>query len=786
MDISKRPQAYVAHTPSKKNPHWHLLTDHIFGVTNRAVEFAEVFDQTGTAAGWARYLGLLHDLGKFTDKFQDYLWACHRADVQRTPPPKPGSAPHKQMGALAAFEDFQGEAEIFALPIYGHHGGMETPSVTRNKAAEKTSSAEVGLLRRKAAALDARLTATAPDLAALAASPHAQSPHHAEMFLRMLFSCLADADALDTEQHMNPDAAGQRQAEPLAIPTLRDRLRRRQEEDFAGSVPSVVNDVRREVYHACLEAAKLPPGIFNLTVPTGGGKTRSGLAFALEHAVRHDRRRVVYAIPYTSIVDQTATVFRDLFGDDPGTILEHHSAIEPKPVTGPDGTETEGGDAAELWRRLAAQNWDAPLIVTTTVQLFESLFSNRPGACRKLHRLANSVIVLDEVQTLPAHLLTPLVDGLKTLTENFGVVVVLCTATQPALEGKVSRFLEGFPKVQPIIPKIDRNRHFSLLRRVRYRVETGEGKAGEGWDWARVAAEIREGTSCLCILNTRRQARQLMDTLDPDRQDEAVFHLSTLMCGHHRRAVLDRVRQRLQDGLPTQLVSTSLVECGVDLDFPRVLRAVGPLDRIIQAAGRCNREGRRPRDASEVVIFTPAEGDAPGGLYRMALEATIHLYRNMQAKGEEIDFDDPALVTRYFQRLYSDLQGGVDKAKDGDSVQERRAAFDYREVAKDVRLVDEDTVSVLVTNYQEFAAAAQEIIDDARAIGGMTRRLWQRAQPLCVSLPRASAEDGKFGLEIVPGGLYVWAGKYDAKTGIPLPEGLAGGPVYESGQLIIS
>lgn len=780
MDTSNRPQVYVAHTPSKKNPHWHLLTDHIFGVTSRAVEFAGVLDQTGTAAGWARYLGLLHDLGKFTDKFQDYLWECHRADMQRTPPPKPGSAPHKQMGALAALEDLQGTAEMFALPIYGHHGGMETPSVTRNKAAEKTSSAEVGLLRRKAAALDARLTATAPDLAALAASPHAQSPHQAEMFLRMLFSCLVDADSLDTEQHMNPDAAGQRQAEPLPISELRDRLRKRQEEDFAGSVPSVVNAVRREVYQACLEAAKLPPGVFDLTVPTGGGKTRSGLAFALEHAVRHDRRRVVYAIPYTSIVDQTAMVFRDLFGDDPGAILEHHSAIEPKPATGPDGTETEGGDAAELWRRLASQNWDAPLVVTTTVQLFESLFSNRPGACRKLHRLANSVIVLDEVQTLPAHLLTPLVDGLKTLAE-FGVTVVLCTATQPALEGKVSRFLEGFPKVQPIISKADRDRHFSLLRRVRYRVESDEG---EGWDWARVTAEMRKSTSCLCILNTRRQARQVMDVLDPNRQDEAVFHLSTLMCGHHRRAVLGLVRQRLRDGLPTQLVSTSLVECGVDLDFPRVLRAIGPLDRIIQAAGRCNREGRRPRDTSEVVIFTPAEGGAPGGLYRMALEATIHLYRNMQAKGEEIDFDDPALVTRYFQRLYSDLQGGVDKAKDGDSVQERRAAFDYREVAKDVRLVDEDTVSVLVYNYKGKEQEAASILSEAEAIGGMTRQLWQRAQPLCVSLPRTSVETGKLGADVALGGLYVWRGDYDDKTGIPLPEDMAGGPAYKPDQLM--
>ena len=777
MNIPK-PLAYVAHTPSKKNPHWHLLTDHIFGVTTLAEQFAAALDTTHTAADWARYLGLLHDLGKFTDTFQTYLWECHQADVLKKAPPKPGSAPHKQMGALAAFEDLKDRAELFALPLYGHHGGMEMPSETRNKTWEKTSPAEVAQLRIRAAGTDPNLVAAAPDLAPLFASSFTQNPHRVEMFLRMLFSCLTDADSLDTEQHMNPVDAGKRQAEAMTIVQLRDLLRQRQTNDFVQAVPSTVNQVRREVYEACLHAAPQPPGVFHLTVPTGGGKTRSGLAFALEHAAAHGLRRVVYAIPYTSIVDQTAQVFRDLFGSDPGTILEHHSAIEPK---APQGEGTDGGEDAELWRRLATQNWDAPLIVTTTVQLFESLFSNRPGACRKLHQLAHSVLVLDEVQTLPAHLLTPLVDGLKILVEQYGVSVVLCTATQPALEGTLSQFFTGFSRIHPIIPPADRDRQFALLRRVRYRVVTDE------WDWNRIAQEMNTSLASLCILNTRRQARQLMDTLDPNRQKNSVFHLSTLMCGHHRRAVLQTVRERLLLGLPTLLVSTSLIECGVDLDFPRVLRALGPLDRIIQAAGRCNREGRRPRDASEVVVFTPAEGGTPGGLYRTALQTTIQLYKNKEAQGEEIDFDDPVLVTQYFNRLYSDLQGGVDKAKDGHSVQERRQAFDYREVAKDVRLVDDDTVSVLVTGYDSdtLQDTALSIHDEARAIGGMTRRLWQKAQPLCVSLPRSGAEDGKFGLEPIPGGLYVWDGEYNPKTGIPLPEDMAGGPIYKPGQLTV-
>lgn len=774
---------WVAHTPSKKNPRWHLLTEHLLEVTRRAVLFVDALDASGVAAPWVRYLSLLHDLGKFTDKFQDYLWACYLADQKMGSRPRPGSAPHKQMGTLAVLNDFRGRAEMIALPIYGHHGGMVMPSETSNKVSEKTTPNEVALLRRRAAEAAPELAAAPPALTPLLTSPYAQTPHGAEMFLRMLFSCLVDADSLDTEAHMNPQEAEQRRADALGLSEMRDRLQERQEQDFAGAEPpvtsSVVNRVRREVYDLCRAAANLPPGVFSLAVPTGGGKTRSGLAFALEHAVQHGLRSVIYAIPYTSIVDQTAQVFRGLFGDDPGTILEHHSAIEPKELQGLEGEDTNGGGEAELWRRLAAQNWDAPLVVTTTVQLFESLFSNRPGACRKLHRLAHSVIVLDEVQTLPTHLLTPLVDGLKTLAANFGVTVVLCTATQPALEGKVSPFLSGFDHVQPIIPPKKRDEHFGLLRRVRYRVEN------DPWGWERVAQEMRESSSCLCILNTRRQARQMLDVLDPHRGEEGVFHLSTLMCGRHRRAVLDTVRGRLQAGLPTLLVSTSLIECGVDLDFPRVLRALGPLDRIIQAAGRCNREGRRERDASEVIIFTPEEGGISSGVYRMAADRTRNLCRRMEARGEEIDFDDPALVTEYFQGLYTDLQGNTDKARDGHAVQERRAAFDYREVAKDVKLVDEDTVSVLVTRYPGQEDEARTISDAAEAIGGMTRDLWRRAQPLCVSLPRKGAETGKLGVDPIPGGLYLWEGEYDDKTGIPLPEDMAGGPVYNPFSLTV-
>ncbi len=761
---------YVAHTPSKDNPHWHLLTAHALAVTDMATEFASGFG----GETLARYVGLLHDLGKLTPKFQEYLHKCHAAEQSGTKPPRPGSAPHKQHGARAALDALTPQAgeEVAALVaalIHGHHVGMKDRAGAQENINAKgvTSQVAQGLLT-VARAVDARLAPAVPDVQTLFPAPHGGSVLAAEMYLRFVFSALTDADALDTEAHNNPPNAARRGKPTLSLTEMRDLLRAKQASDFEGK-SGTVNDVRREVYEACVRAAIAhKPGVFALTVPTGGGKTRSSLAFALEHAVCHARRRVVYAIPYTSIVDQTAQTFREIFKGDGGTILEHHSAIDSRRGRADDD---EGGDDDEQWRRLAAQNWDAPLVVTTTVQLFESLFSNKPGACRKLHRMAGSVLVLDEVQTLPPTLLDPLLSGLRTLTENFGVTIVLCTATQPALTVQ-SEFLQGLTTPTPIVPEPEARAHFQALRRVRYRVEP------DAWTWEQVADEMRAGgKSCLCVVNTRGQALALLDVLDPNGDNPDVLHLSTLLCGAHRRRVLKKIRARLKHGRLVWVVSTQVIEAGVDVDFPKVLRAHGPLDRIIQAAGRCNREGLRPRDTSEVVVFAPAEDASPPGVYRMALNQTLQMFAAARERGEKIEFDDPRVVTQYFARLYADMGPETDKHH----IQRDRARYRYPDVARNMRLIDEDTISVLVTRYKPYTKKAEAIIVEARAKGCMTRDLWQRAQPLCVSIRARDA--GPAFVEETGYGLNIWLGHYHQKRGIDLPDDPADGIVYQPERL---
>ena len=697
----------------------HDLVEHLQCVANMAGEFAAKFG----ARDLAYWAGIWHDVGKIHSNFQEYLHDCEaNPDKHRRGPD------HKLAGSLIAE---QKGPDILAFLVAGHHGGLpsrtELKEFLRHKTKKRPAEEAIDLIGQHLGEIEPVNRLVPPS--------HLASELDVEFFIRMLFSTLVDADFLDTERHFNREQAQSRGGSPNLSDLWQDF--EKDQAKFTKPVASRVNSVRQEVYQACLQAADQSQGIFRLTVPTGGGKTRSGMAFALKHALRHGLDRVIVAIPYTSIIEQTADVYCQIFR---AGVLEHHSAV---------ASYEERSDPVSLndvWSRLAAENWDAPIVVTTTVQLFESLFDRKTTACRKLHNIARSVIILDEVQTLPTHILEPILDALKQLVAHYSVTVVLCTATQPALDN--SPYLKGLENVREIVP--EPARLFSALKRVSYEWP----HSGERWTWERVAGEMREAERALAVVNTKSDALLLLDAL----QDEDAFHLSTLLCGAHRRAVLHEVRQRLRQGQPCRLVSTQVVEAGVDLDFPTVLRAFGPLDRIVQAAGRCNREGSLAN--GRVVVFDPEEGKLPGEAYRSATD----ICRNLLGR-RDFDFDNPSSYQAFFQLLYQNVE------TDREKVQSFRKRFDYRAVAEKFQVIPDDSVPVIV----RYRGRDGSDNTSDRLISQVTNReerlprwLLQRLQPYLVNVRSRLIDDyhqnGLVG-KLKPG-LWEWLGGYDNARGL--------------------
>jgi CRISPR-associated endonuclease/helicase Cas3 len=744
----------VAHTQNGQGVQ-HLLLDHLQSVGGLAADCAAPFG----CSQLARLAGLWHDAGKCSTQFQDYLRAQSLAEVSGGKAPRRGSVRHSPAGALCALER---GCQLAAWLIAGHHAGLHSRAALKSRLEEWGQSDEFRAAAKTATAELVIQGPSAEELREEQAGLGRLTPWDGELLLRMMFSALVDADWLDTEGHRQPELRGRRGAYPQPDVLLArwsaymERFNR-----VPDSERSPVDRMRHEVRLACVERAALPPGLFRLMVPTGGGKTLSSLGFALTHAVKHQLRRVVMAIPYTSIIEQTAQTYREALRaehDGQPAVVEHHSALA-EPAKG-NGDEREDDELLER-QRLASENWDAPLIVTTTVQLFDSLFSNRPSACRKLHNLARSVIVLDEAQTLPIGMWEPIVSVLETLVIHCGCTVVLCTATQPALSGE-SRYLKGFlHEPVDIVPGAERHFVDPALRRVDYCVE------GESWSWERVAAEVREHPQCLAVLNTKRDALAVLDALGERGELErlGVLHLSTLLCGAHRRDAIAEVKRRLNAGEAIRLVSTQVVEAGVDVDFPVVLRALGPLDSIVQAAGRCNREGLLKNESGElrhgrVVVFTPADLHLPRDL---AYRARVDEARKVLAL-ENADLHDPALYERYFRLLAQDIE------PDGKRIQEARKALDYPAVAERGRLIDDETEPVLV-EYKPHEAEHAGLLAQAKQLASanlsLTRQLWRKLHPYLVSLPHYEIPrlEHLIDRQTVPGVL-LWRGGYDGLRGL--------------------
>ena len=694
---------------------WHSLEEHLRAVAELAKEFSRPFG----GEEFAYYAGLWHDLGKFDPEFQRYL----AGERSRGPD-------HKGAGTMLAKQHLGPGGLI----IQGHHGGLRAnrhlQGWLEEKATAKAAIAALESARQAIPELEPSQQIKIPEFMR-------RDRLKQELWLRMIFSALVDADYLDTEQHFNPGRPETRASHPT-VEQLWERFQIRHREATRGA-SGPVNQVRSEVYDSCLAAAERTTGIFRLTVPTGGGKTLSAMGFALKHATRHGLKRVIAATPFMSITQQTAAAYREFLEDEPNggpsVVLEHHSMADLN-----EDEEYEGND---IWQKLAAENWDAPVVVTTTVQLFNSLFSNRTRATRKLHRLAESVIILDEAQTLPPSLLTPILDMLKELTDNYGATVVLSTATQPAFET-----IKPFSSIAgtDIVP--GHARHFQTLKRVDY-----EWKTDTPLSWQEVAETMRESPQALTVVNTRKDALELLGTLG----DYDALHLSTMLCGRHRQNVIQDIRNRLARGQDCRVVSTQVVEAGVDLDFPLVMRALGPMDSIIQAAGRCNREGRL--DAGRVVVFGTEKSSMPPGHYRSATDETM----SMLSAGP-LDLDNPDTVTTFFRRIFSVSDS------DANEVQEAREDLDYPKVARTFRMIDDDTSEVIITGYgtSEEQEKVKAAIEQLRAGTPAVRFLLRSIRPWTVQVYQTEIKKKeRSGLiaEVMPG-VYEWMGVYDNITGI--------------------
>ncbi|GAA1579277.1 CRISPR-associated helicase/endonuclease Cas3 [Actinomadura kijaniata] len=703
----------------------HGLEAHLRGTAELARGFASAFG-AGELAG---YLGLIHDVGKGACAWQDGL---RRAESQggRVVDAGGRSIDHKAAGMWVALR--KGGIGSFALAVLGHHGGIPARHALRDvlASAEGAAAAQVQEAVQRVAELVPEILhdrrATVPDWGRSADDPHA-----AEMLLRMAFSALVDADFLDTERHFAETTRP-------SVPSLASLAQTYEAERAAylGGVASPINALRTEIYEQAVSAAAEPPGIFPFPAPTGSGKTITSGGFSVHHATRHGLRRMIVAVPYLSITEQNARVYRRLFGE--ANVVEHHSGVDL------DDLEPE-----LRWQRLATENWDAPVVVTTTVQLFESLFSNKPSAMRKLHRLAGAVIVLDEVQSLPDPLLLPILSALRHLTEHFGTSVVLSSATQPAFFS-----LEIFKGLKPRPILAEPKPYFEKLRRVRFEWREPAPTLEQ------MAQEAAMQQQSLTIVNTTKDAASFHEHLEAVAAEGVpVLHLSTRMAAGHRRETLDQIRQLLKEGAPVAVVSTQLVEAGVDLDFPVVLRAFAAAEALIQAAGRCNRNGHL--DCGRVIVFDPADGSRTGAqrVYGAALDVT----RAHFGPGRG-DLDDPEALNAYYAQRYQIK--GIERTGRGVEVQQHRADFDFPEVARLFRLIDEQSVPVLVRYGDDVEREQLRVL--LTQPGGADPWVFRKLQPYLATLPRQLAVKAvRQGFaRCLLGDLYEWDGDYHCQRGI--------------------
>ena len=709
------------------------LDEHLEGTARLSEEFAQAFD----SGEWGRVCGLAHDTGKSTEAWQRYLSRkSGYYDEEAHLETKSGKEDHSSPSARLAEQIYgKGIGRVLSYCIAGHHAGLPDWIGSQSALAFRLQRSETDGIP---AEYRARLEAYKPGLPPWNFDPKGLD---LSLWIRMLFSCLVDADFLDTEAYMESRKAGLRGAY-LTCSELLGRFNNYMDKKTKGTrktADTAVNAARQQVLADCRAAAKMKPGLFSLTVPTGGGKTLSSMAFALEHAVNFEKNRIIYVIPYTSIIEQNADVFRSAVGND--QVVEHHSNLDD--------------DDSTPKARLAAENWDAPVIVTTSVQFFESLFAAKSSRCRKLHNIANSVVILDEAQLVPVEFLAPILAAMRTLVEHYKVTFVICTATQPAFEAR-----DGFPglpagSVREIVKDVP-----GLYRFLR-RVEVSSVDTKTPRTWEEIAGELSKLDRVLCVVSDRKSCRELHRLMP-----EGTYHLSALMCAQHRSDLIAEIKVKLVEGTLVRVVSTQLVEAGVDIDFPVVYRALAGLDSIAQAAGRCNREGKLNAEGKfgKVVVFLPPR-KAPAGILRKAAETASLLLEEGLA-----DPIDHAAFGLYFSELYwkSNSLDSKDILKllrpDGPD-----CGIQFRSAAEAFRIIDDRLQRTVLVPYGE----GEKFINQLKAVGPerwLLRKLQRYAVSVYVNQFTMMQDRGS--LEEVAPGVFalICTVEYDDKVGLLVDE----------------
>lgn len=711
------------------NERWNTqsIKEHCDGTANLAEEMAAAFG----AKEWARLCGLWHDIGKFSPKFQRHIIASSGFDNSIK---DPGKVDHSTAGALFAKKELNGKCLPIAYCICGHHSGLMdyVGNGGRSNLDFHLSSQCLHYLDDIQQYLPKDISL--PTLPMPNFDNNSRKPKAWHLWIRMLFSCLVDADWLDTEKFMKPEnfnARGHYTTLKQMKPTLDTYL-----SNLKKTAPKTkVNAIRAEVQDTCRKAGTLPQGIYSLTVPTGGGKTLSSLLWAMEHAMRHDLKRIIITIPYTSIVTQTADKLREVFGpENSENIVEHHSYADFDKM--PDDKQ---------WKmKLATENWDAPIIVTTNVQLFESLYSNKPSRCRKLHNIAKSALILDEVQTLPAENLQPIIDILGSLSKYMGTSTLFTTATQPAFTGTIGSGLAKFEGLESkeIIHDVDKL--FNEMRRVKIVFET------KPFTYDFLAQQINESEQILCVVNTRREAQQLYNAMS-DKSN--AFHLSRMMCQQHISDELKTIKERLKNGEPVRVISTQLIEAGVDIDFPFVWREMAGLDSIAQSAGRCNREGKVKQGVVHVFQFD-------GSRLRGIMAKAANTARDLLDSGED-DFLHPSTAKVYFQLFYAKLND-TDKSGITDSLY--KPCPDFEQAANAFHMIDDNTLTVYVPYSEDGAKLTEELCN-----GEYSAQLMRKLQRYSVNVPISKREEiERMGVLKLNDHIYVLpdCSNYDNRTGL--------------------